>query len=402
MRYITLLLLVLFVLSVSIDAKQDVTKQIHTTTNKIKTSNKKSSNLHRKMARTAKTIKQTEKELAIQKKKIKELALQLQQSKKRYEGNQKELLELQGKQKHLQGEQTVVEKELIDSIARNISINALEKDRFNLTTEAIMTEEILQALNNQTQRKITKLQQAHTDNSKNINHYQARTLTLQTSIKNIDRKQKQLRDVSKKKRASLASLEKDKAKYKHSIRELLAQKKSLSSTLARLNIIKSEEIKKAKQAKKGRKRTKATAKVTKKGSIYQSVKSKKYRGKKTIAPLTHYRIIKKFGPYTDPIYNIKIYNESVSLQPTQKNAKVRTVLNGKVILAKKTQLLDNVVIIKHSNGLHTIYAHLDKIAPNIRKGKKIKKGTTIGRVNHELTFEVTQDSYHINPMSLIK
>jgi len=399
MRYITLLLLALLL---SLEAKQDVTKQIHTTTKKIKTYDQKSSNLHKKMARTAKTIKKTEKELAVQEKKIKKLAQQLEKSKKNYDGNQKELLELQGKQKHLQGEQAVVEQELIDSIARNISINALEKERFNLTTEAIMTEEILQVLNKQTQRKITKLQQAHSDNSKNINHYQKRTQTLQKSIKNIDRKQKQLVDVSKKKRASLASLEKDKAYYKRSIRKLLAQKKSLSSTLARLNIIKTEEAKKSSKSKKGRKRTKATAKVTKKGSIYQSVKSKKYRGKKTIAPLAHYRLIKKFGPYTDPIYNIKIYNESVSLQPTQQNAKVRTVLNGKVILAKKTQLLDNVVIIKHSNGLHTIYAHLDKIAPNIKKGKKVKKGATIGRVNHELTFEVTQDSYHINPMSLIK
>ncbi len=399
MRYITLILLVFLV---SVDAKQDVTKQIHTTAKKIKTYDQKSSNLHKKMARTAKTIKKTEKELALQEKKIEKLALQLKTSKERYESNQKELLELQSKQKNLQGEQSVVERELIDSIARNVSINALEKERFSLTTEAIMTEEILQALNKHTQEKITKLQQAHSNNSKNINHYQARTLALQKSIKSIDRKQKQLQDISKKKRASLAALEKDKAYYKRSIKKLLAQKKSLSSTLARLNIIKSEEDKKASQHTKSRKRTKATAKVTKKGSIYQSVKSKKYRGKKTIAPLAHYRVIKKFGPYTDPIYNIKIYNESVSLQPTQQNAKVRTVLNGKVILAKKTQLLDNVVIIKHSNGFHTIYAHLDKIAPTIKKGKKVKKGATIGRVNHELTFEVTQNNYHINPMSLIE
>ena len=183
---------------------------------------------------------------------------------------------------------------------------------------------------------------------------------------------------------------------------MLAQKRALSSTLARLNIIKSEETKKAKQVKTSRTKKSATAKVTKKGSSYQSVKSKKYRGKKTIAPLSGYRLVKKFGPYTDPIYKIKIYNESVSLQPNQRNAKVKTVLNGKVILAKKTQLLDNVVIVKHANGLHTIYAHLDQIAPTVKKGKKVKKGSTIGRVDHELTFEVTQDSYHIDPMSLIR
>ena len=398
MRYLFIALL----LFSTLHAKQDVVKQIHTTSKKIKTYDQKSSNLHKKMARTAKTIKKTEKELALQKKKIEKLTLQLKASQEQYQSNQKELIDLQSKQKNLQGEQAVVEQELIDSIARNISINALEKERFNLTTEAIMTEEILHALNMQTQRKISKLQQAHSDNSKNINRYQERTLALQKSIKKIDRQKKQLVELSKKKRASLASLKKDKAYYKRSIKNLMAQKKSLSSTLARLNIIKSEEERKAKSTRKSRTKGKATAKVTNKGSSYQRVKTKKYRGKKTIAPLARYRLIKKFGPYTDPIYKIKIYNESVSLQPTQQSAKVRTVLNGKIILAKKTQLLDNVVIIKHSNGLHTIYAHLDQIAPNIRKGKRVKKGATIGRVDNELTFEVTQDSYHIDPMALIK
>ena len=161
-------------------------------------------------------------------------------------------------------------------------------------------------------------------------------------------------------------------------------------------------MKKRKEVKSSRTKKDAPAKVSKRGSSYQRVKSKKYRGKKTIAPLSGYRLVKKFGPYTDPIYKIKIYNESVSLQPNQRNAKVKTVLNGKVILAKKTQLLDNVVIIKHSNGLHTIYAHLDQIAPTVKKGKRVKKGAVIGRVDHELIFEVTQNSYHIDPMSLIK
>ena len=65
-------------------------------------------------------------------------------------------------------------------------------------------------------------------------------------------------------------------------------------------------------------------------------------------------------------------------------------------------MLKNIVIIEHSDGLHTIYANLSKISPNIRKGKKIKKGYTIGRVKEELIFEVTQKSYHINPIRLFQ
>ena len=78
------------------------------------------------------------------------------------------------------------------------------------------------------------------------------------------------------------------------------------------------------------------------------------------------------------------------------------MFNGKVILAQETPMLENVVIIEHADGLHTIYAHLDQIAPTVRKGKRLKKGSVIGRVNDELMFEVTQKNYHIDPLQVIR
>ena len=65
-------------------------------------------------------------------------------------------------------------------------------------------------------------------------------------------------------------------------------------------------------------------------------------------------------------------------------------------------MLDYVVIVEHPNKLHTIYAHLSKIAPNIKTGKKVNTNYVIGRVNNNLTFEVTQSENHINPMELIR
>jgi len=396
------LFLLFFLLFNSVSAKQDVNREIKKTSKKIKSFNQKYSTLNKKMSKTAKAIKKSERELSQQKKKMQELSAKLESSQSNYEVNRKELMQLKDKQLLLQGKQGLIEKELINALARNISINSLVKDKYTVTTESIITEEILQALNKETQRKIEHLEQEHISNAKTINSYQSRTNKLQVDIQKIDKNRAELLRITKENKSSIAKMQKDKKRYKHSIDKLLAQKRALSNTLARLNIIKIKESQKVNTYKTTRTKKGSTAKVTKKGSSYQRVKSKRYRGKKTIAPLSGYRLVKKFGPYTDPIYKIKIYNESVSLQPTRRNAKVRTVLNGKVILAKNTQLLDNVVIIKHANGLHTIYAHLDQIAPTIKKGKKVKKGATIGRVNHELTFEVTQDSYHINPMTLIK
>ena len=396
------LLLSLLLIVSTLTAKQDVNKQIKKTNKEIKNYDKKYSSLHKKMSRTAKAIKKSEKSLKHQEKSITKLSKKLEQSREKYKTNRTELLGLKDKQLLLQGKQGLIEKELIKSIARNISISTLAKEKYTVTTESIITEEILNELNQQTQRKINRLEQEHNSNVKTIRSYQSRTDKLQNDINTIDKQKAELLEVREKSKRSITKMQKDKKKYKHSIDKLLAQKRSLKSTLARLNIIQSEETKKTVTAKTRRTKKGSTAKVTKRGSSYQSVKSKKYRGKKTIAPLSGYRVVKKFGPYTDPIYKIKIYNESVSLQPNQRNAKVKTVLNGKVILAKKTQLLDNVVIIKHANGLHTIYAHLDQIAPTIKKGKRVKKGAVIGRVDSELTFEVTQNSYHIDPMTLIK
>jgi len=57
--------------------------------------------------------------------------------------------------------------------------------------------------------------------------------------------------------------------------------------------------------------------------------------------------------------------------------------------------------LKIGDEIHTIYAHLSKIAPTIQVGQKIKKGYVIGRVDNDLTFEVTQKNFHIDPLELI-
>jgi murein DD-endopeptidase MepM/ murein hydrolase activator NlpD len=136
-------------------------------------------------------------------------------------------------------------------------------------------------------------------------------------------------------------------------------------------------------------------------SAYQPSKTAAYSGARTIAPLDGYVVTKRFGPYTDPVYGIKIYNESVSLRPTSSDM-VKAIFNGKVILAKPTAMLENVVIIEHDNGLHTIYAHLDKIAPTVSVGQRLKEGTVIGRVERELMFQVTQRNAHIDPLQVIQ
>ena len=67
---------------------------------------------------------------------------------------------------------------------------------------------------------------------------------------------------------------------------------------------------------------------------------------------------------------------------------------------KNSGMLENVVIIQHKGGLHTIYSHLDKISPTLKVGKWIKKGYVVGRIDDTLTFQATKNSAHINPKDL--
>ena len=137
------------------------------------------------------------------------------------------------------------------------------------------------------------------------------------------------------------------------------------------------------------------------GSSTKGVKISKYRGRKTIAPLKNFTVVQKFGKYFDPVYKIKLFHESVVLKTKNKKSKVYSVLNGKVVYAKQNSgMLENVVIIQHQNGLHTIYSHLDQISPTLRVGKWIKKGYVVGRVDNMLTFQATKNNAHINPQDL--
>ena len=127
-----------------------------------------------------------------------------------------------------------------------------------------------------------------------------------------------------------------------------------------------------------------------------------YNGEKTISPLPGGKLDKAFGIYTDKTYNIKIFNESISIKAAKKNAKVQNVLEGKVVFSGKSKMLGNVVVMAHKERIHTVYAGLSKISPDIAVGKLLKKGVVLGHVEDKLMFQVTQSDKHVNPLDLVE
>ena len=402
--------LVLLVCFYTLLAKNDIDTKIKATSKQISSFSNNYTKLNKQMARNAKAILQERLKIQKQQKFLKNLIRQLSDKELSYKENKIQLTSLIILNEKLKKEQNIIEEELVFVIAQSVSLSVILEGDYSSDEQSLMEFEVLEKMLAASKAKANLLNRKFNTNAKDINSLSRQASFLKKSITSIDSKRKKLLLTQKLNKKSLKKLEVAKSAYKKKLKNVLNKQDALKKTLAILNIIKIDTRKKEKEEKQRRiafenqqiLSNKNLPDVKKHGSSYQAIKTRKYRGSKTIAPLDSYTISKKYGTYTDPIYGIKIFNESISLKPRRANAKVKTVFNGKVIYAAKTAVLDNIVIVEHTNGLHTIYANLSQISPNIKKGKKIKKGYTIGRVSEELIFEVTQKSYHINPIRLFK
>jgi len=404
-------LILIIILTIPLLAmKDDIDKKIVKTSSTLNKFGKNYQNLNKKMSYTAKAIIKQKEELEKQGKYLKKLKRILKDKEKSYKTSNKKLLLLNSSQEKLQSKQKKIEENLVFFIAQTITLSLIVQEEYSVDINSLIEFEVLKKVLKSSKDKAKELNEIFFMNAKDISRLNKNKEKLKKAIAEIDMKKADVLAVQKANKKALKKLNNDRYSYKMALKKILAKQDSLKKTLAGLNIIRIDRVKKAKEEKarklafSNRRKisNKNLPKVKQHGSSYKSVKTKRYVGSKTIAPLKSYTITKKYGTYTDPIYGIKIFNESISLKPKGRNINVRTVFNGKVIYADKTAVLNNIVIVEHRNGLHTIYANLSKISPNIKKGQKIKKGYIIGRVNDELIFEVTQKSYHINPIRLFK
>ena len=407
MQYI---FLTLFLLSSTLFGGISIDKKIHKTSSKLHSYKKNYVNINKKLIQTADAILKQKRMLKQQIKELKKLKADLATKELSYDEDTKQLRLLRKSQIALKNKQDKIEEKLVFFIAKSVSLSVVLEEKYSQNEESLIEVEVLKTMLKSSQDEVKKLNSIFYDNEKKVNLLQSHATTLQSNITQIDKKRKKAIQITRENKRALAKLQKEKASYTRQLKRVIRRQNSLKSTLEKLNIVKQDTIKKGRERKE---REAAFAKqkidlneklpkVKQHGNSYQSVKTIRYRGPRTIAPLSRYTISKKYGPYTDPIYGIKIFNESVSLRPKSPNAKVKNVMNGRVVYADKTAVLDNIVIVEHKNGLHTIYANLSQIAPDIKKGRKIRKGAVIGRVRDELVFEVTQKNYHINPIRLFR
>lgn len=405
--------LVLLLISTSY-AKVSIDSRIKTTNAKLKNYDKRYKNAHHKLSKSAKNILTQQKKMLQLDLKLEELNKSLDKTLSLYKSSQAQLALFQSTKTDLTQTKEAMRKELSRLIAKQLSLELILKQRSYSDVQALMRGEIFTAISRLTNQELASIKQNISQVLENEQNISKKINQLTKTMSSIDKKRRNVVSLKAEQKVVLNKLARQRKNYKKDLQKSLTTKANLRKMLKNLRILKVDQEKLAKRRAKEKAAKKARLaaikagksvkkiKVVQHGKSYEKVKTKRYRGKKTISPLKEYKVVKKFGPYTDPVYDFKIFNDSISMKPKKKNAIVRAILNGKVIISKNNSLLGNFIIIEHAKGLHSVYAHLDKVAPTIRQGKRIRGGSVIGRVNDELMFQVTQKNHHLNPLEVIR
>jgi murein DD-endopeptidase MepM/ murein hydrolase activator NlpD len=421
---------------------RDTATQIRQSKNTLEETQSARKQMNLQLAKIAREIKRAELERIAIDKVLARLEKEQKKSQTRYRKAKRSIDEYGGKISKLdaaiQKRHDEFVRLLSDQFALIAAMNAVDQS----SVDTVIQREIFEAYKHKNTRELSRLKREIADNDKNRRTLVARQKAIRKSIAAITAKQKLYQKKKREKEKLLASLAQKEKEYRKKLKELMARQDQLRQTLAKLNILRREEIARAKAEEEARRaelarKTEAlkqmrraeakrveTARaqgreatyvpptiqapaatpshVKQYGSSYQADNIKAYRGPRTISPLARARVVKRFGTYVDPIYKIKIFNDNVVLRSPVEGAKVRNVLNGKVVYVGSTSMLGKVVIVEHGRHLHTIYAALDRIAPLLKTGSRVKKGAVIGRVKRKLIFQATQDSKYINPLRLIR
>lgn len=401
----------------------------------------KKSTINRNINRLAKTINKEETEYDKVVSILKSTNTQLLLNKLKLSNSISKVKQLTEKSEKLQKEKDRIEKDVVDFVIEKFSMSMGVEQVNKKSMNDIINKELYTLVFENTKSEILNLNIEYLKLNNEIRANEKKIKTLNSYIVEQNEVKQKYLDLEKEQEQKLTSLKQKHTIYLKNLERLISKQNKITDLLGSLNILKQKEIKaeelrikkakelaRKKELERKRKEKAAAAALAKKnatkeiqlkkrasldkeidievkkiGSSAKGVKISKYHGTTTISPLKSYEITKRFGKYYDDVYRMELFNESVALKTKIPNAKVFSVFKGQVVYAKQNSgLLENVVIVKHKNNLHTIYSHLDQISPTLKAGKWIPKGYVVGRVNDTLEFQATKNSKYIDPLKLIK
>ena len=387
--------------------------------------------MDKKLSTMASKILDAKKERGRLDSKISALEESIKKNKVNYRGLQNRQDVVNRKLSELTVEIVTKQEKFISLVAEKFSMALVLEELNQPTSESVMLQETYAIYAKENERQIKVLKEDIRELKIKEEYFQNKKENIQRVLLSYQTEHEEYKSKKYKKVLLLKALAGDKAIYRKRFDKIRSTQRALQRKLSGLKIVKSDrarekrestrlaeaqrieelsflEANKVREIESQRLEIeKNTAQVQRgKTPIVQReepIKVATHHGKKTISPLTGSRLIKKFGTYIDPIYKFKIFNKSITLKSSHKGAKVKSILNGRIVFAEDSGgMLGRVVIIEHANQLHTIYAKLARLAPGIHVGKEVKIGSILGKVNKSLMFEVTKNNKHMNPLKLIR
>ncbi len=407
----------LLVYTLNATSPKELFNKIKESQSSLETTNKQKEITNIQLQKIANKIKKIEAEIAVYDKKLSELDSFIKQEQKRYKESLAEIQGIDNMVKELDKDIEARKKEFAKKLSKQLGTVVAKDKSGEKDEQSVVLKEVYTRYKDYSQQELLKL-------SKNIEQKKAlranllkRKEEISKNIEDIKLKKRIYKKQKAKKQKLLAKLSKEKKLYSKQLKDIFKKQTVIRLTLAKLKILKEEAAKEAKRRElELKKRIKSLKNikfsdnqkvrdvggVKQYGSSYVANNIYRYRGAKTISPLKSPKIIKSFGTFIDPIYKIKSHSDSLTMISKVGDNRVYNVLNGEVVFVGRNAMLGKLIIIKHNNGLHTVYADLNKFSPFIKKGSKVKKGTVIGKVKRKLIFQATKNGALINPARLIK
>ena len=128
-------------------------------------------------------------------------------------------------------------------------------------------------------------------------------------------------------------------------------------------------------------------------------------GELFIYPLRSSRLSSSFGWRNDPFTGVRTYHAAVDLAAPL-GTPVKAAMDGKVSALGYNTTFGNYIILSHSGGLQTMYAHLN--AATVKRGDQVNQGVQIGNVGTtgystgpHLHFAVYKNGRAVNPLDFL-
>ncbi|MFP6033975.1 murein hydrolase activator EnvC family protein [Helicobacter pylori] len=385
-------------LSANTQKVSDIAKDIQHKETLLKKTHEEKNQLNSRLSSLGEAIRSKELQKAEMERQMIALKKSLEKNRNESLAQEKVLINYRKSLDHLQKQRSFLQKRVFDTLLEDFLFSQALKRQNLASSNDVILQVAFENLHQSTLSKMSQLSQEEKDLNTQALKVKSSIQKISSVIDEQKTREVTLKSLQTEQNKLILSMQKDYAIYNQRLTLLEKERQNLNALLKRLNIIKQNR---ENEERVSLKKSSQALEVKQVASSYQNINTTSYNGPKTIAPLNDYEVVQKFGPYIDPVYNLKIFSESITLVSKTPNALVRNVLDGKIVFAKEINMLKKVVIIEHKNGIRTIYSQLDKIAPTIKSGMRIQKGYVLGRIDQRLGFEVTMREKHINPLELI-